>query len=74
MYHKISPDVKVAAMHLYERNLLSLDELLNCVGFSPSTFWRTLKLWRGTGDVVKKTFGLPGRPRILHFDDVNYLI
>ena len=74
MYRKISRDVKIAAMHLYERDLLSLSDILNCVGFSQSTFWRTLKLWREIGDVVKHNYGLPGRPRTLHFDDVNYLI
>ena len=74
MYRKIAPDVKIAAMNLYERNLLSLDQILDCVGFSESTFWRTLKLWRETGDVINHPIGVPGRPRALHFDDVNYLI
>ena len=74
MYRKISHDVKIAAMSLYERGLLPLEDILACVGFSESTFWRTLKLWRETGDVIRVTYGLPGRPRTMHFDDVNYLI
>ena len=74
MYRKISRDVKIVAMHLYERDLLSLSDILNCVGFSQSTFWCTLKLWREIGDVVKHNYGLPGRPCTLHFDNVNYLI
>ena len=74
MYRKISCNVKIAAMHLYERDLLSLSDILDCVGFSQSTFWRTLKLWREIGDVVKHNYSLPGWPRTLHFDDVNYPI
>jgi len=74
MYCKISCNVKIVVMHLYEHNLLSLSDILDCVGFSPSTFWCTLKLWQGTGDVVKHNHGLPGCPCILHFDNVSYLI
>ena len=44
MYCKISHDVKIAAMYLYKRGLLSLSDILNCVGFSQSIFWCTLKL------------------------------
>jgi transposase len=61
-------------MNLYERDLLPLDDILDCVGFSESTFWRVLKLWRETGLVKKETFGIRGRPRLLHHDDVQYLI
>ncbi|KAG1852245.1 hypothetical protein DFJ58DRAFT_634287, partial [Suillus subalutaceus] len=53
---------------------LSLHDILTCVGFSESTFWRVLKLWRETGDVVSPTCSLRGRPRILHCNDVLYLI
>ena len=74
MYRKISCDVKIAAMNLYEWNLLSLEQILDCVGFLESTFWHTLQLWRETGDVVNHPKGSPGCPRTLHFDDVNYLI
>ncbi|KIM51414.1 hypothetical protein SCLCIDRAFT_52535, partial [Scleroderma citrinum Foug A] len=71
---KISRDVKIAAMNLYEQNLLSLEQILDCVRFSESTFWHTLRLWRETGDVVNHPTGSPGRPHALHFDDINYLI
>ena len=74
MYRKISCDVKIAAMNLYEWNLLSLEQILDCVRFSESTFWHTLRLWIETGDVVNHPTGSPGRPRALHFDDINYLI
>ena len=74
MYRKISCDVKIVAMNLFEQDLLTLDQILDCVGFSESTFWHTLRLWRETGDVVNHPTGSPGRPHALHFDNVNYLI
>ena len=61
-------------MSLYEHGLLPLEDILACVGFSESTFWHTLKLWRETGDVIRVTYGLPGHPCMMHFDNVNYLI
>jgi transposase len=73
-YRKISRDIKLAAIRLYERELLSLDDILDCVGFHERTFYRILALWRETGDVVRHNFGAPGRPRILHFDDIDYLL
>ncbi|KAG1873040.1 hypothetical protein DFJ58DRAFT_760864 [Suillus subalutaceus] len=63
MYQKISRDVKLAAVKLYERQHLSLQDILACVGqlgFSESTFWRVLKLWRKTGNVVSPTCSLLG--------------
>jgi transposase len=76
MYRKISRDVKLAAIHLHEHQLLSLENfILACVGFSESTFWRILKLWRETGDVVSISDRICGRPRILQCNhDVLYLI
>lgn len=73
-FRKISRDVKLAAINLYEHNMLSLEQILECVGISESTFWRVCKLWRETGDVVRHNYGAAGRPRALHFDDVNYLV
>ena len=52
LFRKISRDVKLAAINLHEQNVLSLEQILDCVGFSESTFWRMLKLWQETGDVV----------------------
>jgi len=74
MYRKISGDVKLAAIHLHEHQLLSLENILACVGFSESTFWRILKVWRETGDVVSISNRIRGRPRILQCDDVLYLV
>ena len=71
---KISRDVKIAAIKLHERDLLSLNDILDCCGFSESTFYRILKLWRETGDVVHPSRGLQGRLRTLDHDDVQYLL
>ena len=38
MYQKIVPDVKITAMNLYDHNLLSLKQILDCVGFLESMF------------------------------------
>ena len=73
-YRKISQDLKLAAMNLYEHELVSLDDILDCVGFSERTFYRVLSLWRETGDVIKYTHGLRGHPHLLVFDDLQYLL
>ena len=59
-YFKISHDVKLAAMHLYECDILDLPNILDCLRMSKSTFYQVLNLWVTTGDVVKHTFGLCG--------------
>jgi transposase len=74
-YRHISQDVKIAAIRLYEHNLLDLDDILHSCGFSMSTFYRILKLWCETGDVVKLVnMHLRGCPRLLDHDDVQYLL
>ena len=73
-YRKISSVIKLAAICLYEWELLPLNDILNCLGFHEHTFYCILALWRETGDVVKHNFGAPGRPQILHFDDIDYLL
>ena len=70
---KISCDLKLAAVRLYEGNHLPLDDILDCLQISASTFYCVLSLWNTTGNVVRHTFGIRGHPRILHFDDVDYL-
>jgi len=70
---RISRDVKIAALNLYEQGHLSVKEILACVGFSRSTFFRVLHLWRTTGDVVRPQ-NRTGRPRLLHRDDVQHLV
>jgi len=74
MYRKISRDVKIAAIKLHERELLALEDILSCCGFSESTFFRILKLWCETGDVVGEKSTLSGRLRHLNYNDSQYLI
>lgn len=71
---RISSDLKLAAVKLYERNVLALEDLLDCVGFSRRTFFRIMKLWRETGDVVKRRHTYCGRRRRLNLDDLHYLL
>jgi hypothetical protein len=73
MYRTISRDVKIAAIKLFERHLLSLDDILDCCGFSERTWYRVIKLWRATGDVLSDSRSLRGRLRILDHDDIHYL-
>lgn len=70
---KIHRSVKIAAINLYEQNILSLKQILACVGFSRRTFYRVLHLWRTTGD-VESSRKRPGRTRLLHYDDIDYLL
>jgi transposase len=73
-FRKISRDVKVAAVNLYERELIPLDDILDCCRLSRSTFFRILRLWRTTGDVIKYPYSNIGRPRVLVANDVQYLL
>lgn len=74
MFRKISRDLKICAIYLFERQLLDLNDILDCVGFSERTFYRILDLWRTTGDVVQNRRRLRGRPRILAWDDIQYVL
>lgn len=40
----ISHDVKIAAINLYEQNILSVKQILASMGFSRRTFFRVLNL------------------------------
>ena len=75
MFRKISRDVKIAALNLHENGILGLPDILACVGFSESTFFWVLRLWRETGDVISHRQGNKiGHCRLLHFDDIQYLL
>ena len=74
VYRKILPDMKLAAVKLYEKNLLSFDDILDCCGLSERTFWHVRKLYQETGDVEPPTCTTRGQPKKLHFDDVTYLL
>jgi transposase len=73
-FRKVSRDVKIAAIKLNERGLLELQDILDCCGFSMRTWYRVLKLWRETGDVINPTKSLRGRLRSLDRNDVEYLL
>jgi transposase len=73
-YRHISRDVKLAAIQLYIRDLLSLDDIRQCCGFSLRTFYRIWRLWQDTGDVVRHSTTLRGRRRILIREDIDYLL
>ncbi|KDR68889.1 hypothetical protein GALMADRAFT_45053, partial [Galerina marginata CBS 339.88] len=72
-YCKTSCDVKIATVRLYERGLLDLEDILNCCGFARRTWYRVLKLWRETGDVIPEAQSPRGRVRTLHREDLDYL-
>ncbi|KAJ7315000.1 hypothetical protein DFH08DRAFT_917765 [Mycena albidolilacea] len=70
----VQAQVKLAAMNLFERDILPLANILDIVGFSESMFWRTRKLWRETGWVEKPKSTTSGRRRLLHRDDLDYIL
>jgi transposase len=74
MYRAISRDVKIAAIQLAERQLLPLNDILLCCGFSRRTFYRILKLWRTTGDVINNLPVQRNQHRTLHHADIHYLL
>ena len=52
---------------MHEAGILSVAQIIDCLQISRRTFYRVLGLWINTN-------GVRGRPRLLHFDDINYLI
>jgi transposase len=73
-FRVISRDVKIAAVRLYERELLDLEDILDCCGFARRIWYRILKLWRETGDVVPERQSMRGRVRNLDQEDLAYLL
>jgi transposase len=71
---RISNDVKLAALKLFFHGQLALSDILDAVGFSRSTFFRVLNIWNETGQVSRERSYLRGRPRLLHREDVKYLL
>ncbi|KAJ8596834.1 hypothetical protein M405DRAFT_689137, partial [Rhizopogon salebrosus TDB-379] len=61
---------------LHQRDLLGLPDILECCGFSGRTWFRILKLWRETGDVVNRQPGRTsrGRLRALDREDIDCLL
>jgi len=74
-FRKISHNVKWAAIRLYECDLLNLQDILGCCGFSESTWYQVLKLWRVTGDIVSHPTDVhTGHVHHLEGEDVKYLL
>jgi len=73
-YRKISQDLKLAAMNLYEHELVSLDDILDCVGFSERTFYRVLSLWRENWRCHQIYTWTSWSPHLLVCDDLQYLL
>lgn len=73
-YRKIGADVKMAAIRIYEMDLMLLEDILAIVNFSERTWWRTLKCYRTTGSVEPPASNKRGRPRIMVRDDIDYLL
>jgi transposase len=75
VYRKISADLKLAAVRLYLQNVLNIPTICHSLGFSESTFWRILALYRETGSTVctRATKQLGG-PQILFHEDIEYLL
>ena len=73
VFRAIHHDVKIAAVQLSEWQLLHLNDILLCCGFSQSTFFRILKLWQETGDVIKEQ-AVYGCYRTLHQTNIHYLL
>jgi hypothetical protein len=76
VYRSIGHDVKIAAIRLFECDLIPLHDILFCCRMSERTFYRVLKLWRSTGDVItnEATNLILGRSQRLERDDVQYLL
>ena len=73
VFRYISPEIKRAAIRIYENHLMDLDDILACLDISESTFFRALRLYRETGNVEHLKSTTRGRPRKLHFDDLTYI-
>ena len=73
VYRVIHHEVKIAAIQLFECQLIPLNDILLCCGLSRRTFYRILKLWWETGDVTKQVV-IHSRYQTLHETDIHYLL
>ncbi|KAF9044900.1 hypothetical protein BJ165DRAFT_1313079, partial [Panaeolus papilionaceus] len=68
-----STGISTSTVRLYADNILSKAVILDYLSLSSCTFDRIYALWNSTGDVIRVTNGVRGRPRMLHFSDVDHL-
>ena len=72
-YRKISRDLKLAAIRLYEGDILELSDILNCLRISWRPFFRIWKLWNETGYIVNRNISAHGHLWVLAHEDIEYL-
>lgn len=72
-YRKISEDLKEVAVRI-ANNGQGLDNVLETVGFSASTYWRTVQRLRETGSVSFQQPVRKGRHRKLLREDEDYIL
>ena len=60
-------------MCMHEIGILSVAQIIDCLQISHHTFYQVLELWNTTGDVIWHTNSVCDHPRLLHFDDIDYL-
>jgi transposase len=73
-YRRIERGIKEAAVMIHERGLLPLEDILDVLVLSRRTFYRIWRLYRETGSVVMAANPAQGRPRILLYDDLDYIL
>lgn len=73
-YCYISPQVKLAVVHLIQQDILSVEQIADVCDVSRHTIYRVLKIFNETGDVVKPRVELSGWPCILQHDDIDYFL
>ncbi|KAG2051813.1 hypothetical protein BDR06DRAFT_889077 [Suillus hirtellus] len=73
-YCSISDDLKLAVICLYNRQLLSILDILDAVGISHPTFFCVLKQYHATGHVSKLKSLHCGQPRALNYSDIYHLL
>ena len=73
-FRKISADCKMAAIRLHDNGQLELQTILDCCGFSERTWYRILRLFRETGNIVATGPNRRGRLRTLDTNDLDYLL
>ena len=73
-FHFVSCDVKIAAINLFEHELLPLHTILDVCGFSEWTWYGVMKLWCDTGNVINPKSSLGGCVCYLNCKDVQHLL
>ena len=73
VFRFISPDVKRTAIRIYENNLMDLDDILDCLDMSESTFFHALWWYQETGDIEQPKSTTCGRPWKLYFNNLTYI-